>query len=339
MIRYEQLLLFVVLVGCNQNISNHSIHKHEINLAESIYNISSSVKYNEIILLQSDTAFWGFDHEEKDVQVLESNLQKIGSFHVSLDTLFILFKNDTLHQVKSIENNELLIEEKPSQFYHSTSFPSFNIKGFYITSCCRGEFGGSIFIQDKETSKIYSTESTCLINIDTYENELYIFNYLPHLATFYSIDKIGDIKSLYEVNFDQECNWYYSLYTNDYDNHVFVDSVLAGNVEKNHLVFDTIGMSYLHGYIDEGEIRLLSFNQNELYLLSVLSINEVEVLSKLIEFEKDQKVDIRIRVFKDNITLCISLLEEDVQAPFSRKLSHVVNIDRKIRVIDIYEFI
>ncbi|MEL7005975.1 MAG: hypothetical protein AAFN93_25095, partial [Bacteroidota bacterium] len=197
---------------------------------------------------------------------------------------------------------------------------------------------GGVFFEDIGTGKKYSTAATCLINIDTLEDDIYLFNYLPHLLTSTSVFKVGDVKSFREVNELDRCNWYYDLFTQDYSNGHYIDSILVGNRKSNGFVFDTTGMPIIHGYVDGQNLRLIRVNKNQLVVLSVLEDNEVELSTVLVELSQDRRVSLSFNNYRNNVSISCNDSSSDYWASNnSDRLSHIVNINRQTKEIDVYE--
>jgi len=194
---------------------------------------------------------------------------KNGTF---IEDVFIPEKiQDMPHYDLIVENNNLYIKE--SQF-EKTNF----VLGAYVTdfkltqtrdlkfyqdetydiyAVCNGEWGGTIFFQDRITKESFEASSTCPIVINIIDNEYYITNYMGHMIGFASVIKIAEPKKLEksDLNFKKEQGSEYNkgvetlLDTMDF----YISSSFVVDNELLHLYSDEKG-TYV-GKIENGKMK------------------------------------------------------------------------------------
>jgi hypothetical protein len=121
----------------------------------------------------------------------------------------IEIENDSLFIKRAQFNEETYLLGKYVANFEKTrkrNFKLFEDNAYNIYSTCNGEWGGTIFFQDKKTQQVFEVASTCPIVVNKIENEYFITNYLGHLIGFASIIKISDPNKLQnsKLNFDKE---------------------------------------------------------------------------------------------------------------------------------------
>lgn len=90
----------------------------------------------------------------------------------------------------------------------------FEDKSFQITSCCFGEFGGSVFFREIATNRVYSCPATCAIAVNKLGSSYFITSVLNHMDESSSIIKVDNPLELYELisgSHKNSCNWWYDL--------------------------------------------------------------------------------------------------------------------------------
>ena len=61
-----------------------------------------------------------------------------------------------------------------------------------IYATCNGEWGGTIYFENKKTKESYEASSTCPTVINKIDNDYYVTNYMGHMMGFASVLKIAD---------------------------------------------------------------------------------------------------------------------------------------------------
>jgi hypothetical protein len=127
---------------------------------------------------------------------------------------------DMPHYELDIENDSLFLKE--TQFEKTTfvlgryvtdfiktktrEFKFFHDSTYNVFRTCNGEFGGTIYFQNKRTKDAYEACATCPIVVNKISNEYYVTNYLGHMIGFASVIKVKDPAQLQksELRFEKE---------------------------------------------------------------------------------------------------------------------------------------
>jgi hypothetical protein len=110
-----------------------------------------------------------------------------------LTVLLVLSVNYIFSQNKTtFEVEEILIERKYSKRKKSDkkNKPFYEDSEYIVTTSCKGEWGGSIWFENKKTGIIYSCESTCPKSIHKIDNKYIVTNSLAHM---YGVSEIIQI--------------------------------------------------------------------------------------------------------------------------------------------------
>lgn len=117
----------------------------------------------------------------------------------------IRIENDSLFLQRAQHNEENFVLGKYVADFQPTetrAFKTYEDNLYNIYSTCRGEWGGTVFFQDKKTNELYEGSSTCPIVVNKIGNEYFITNYMGHMIGFASINKIPDPKKLEKSEWD-----------------------------------------------------------------------------------------------------------------------------------------
>lgn len=106
----------------------------------------------------------------------------------SQDSVFnVLTKYTTKEQVAEV--NELLYSQiKETAFYEDEHYT--------VYKKCRGEWGGAVIFENKQSGDKYICESTCPVTINRFNNVYYVTATLHHLSTFTEILEIRNPEKL-----------------------------------------------------------------------------------------------------------------------------------------------
>ena len=103
---------------------------------------------------------------------LPKEIQDMGYYHliVNNDSLFV--------KETQFEKINLVLGEYVSDFAltKTRAFPMFSNEAYNIYLVCNGEFGGTVYFQNKKTKKGYEAASTCPIVINRIDSEYYVTN-------------------------------------------------------------------------------------------------------------------------------------------------------------------
>lgn len=125
--------------------------------------------------------------------------------------------------------------------------PFFEDERFIIRTCCMGEFGGAIFFTEKQSKRVYSCPSTCVVNINKINGSYYVTNSLAHMSSSTEILRIDDPTKLYELkadNLKNGCNWYMRFVTSK-DGYAGMRKFEIGTQK----ILDTIGVLTMTSFI------------------------------------------------------------------------------------------
>ena len=204
------LVWFFILTSCS-NRKESQIHyspfKTNFIILNSDTTINAIAFYKGYYLcLQDNCTFLILDtnYKRQDSIELILNKWKIQIMFKYHDTLYL--KNDKTDFYLTM-NFELIKYKPRSKIYGS---PLFEDSLFSVYSCCVGEFGGSIFFQDKKTDRTYSYMATCATQVLYFKNSYYVCNNLAHLGGSMSYLVIKDPTKLYELKGEKKnsCNWW-----------------------------------------------------------------------------------------------------------------------------------
>lgn len=111
----------------------------------------------------------------------------------------LLVDNDSLYVKESqFEKINLVLGEYVANFKLTPTkdFAIYKDSNYNIYSNCNGEFGGTIYFQNKQTKMNYEAASTCPIVVNKISKEYYVTNYMGHMMGFASVIKIPDPEKL-----------------------------------------------------------------------------------------------------------------------------------------------
>jgi len=118
-------------------------------------------------------------------------------------------ENDSLYIKEEQFDEENYLLDKNLNIFRKVpnkQFKLYNDKDYDVYSSCNGEFGGTIFFQDKATKLKYEGSATCPIIINKIEDEYYVTNYLEHLGEIANVIKISNPKNLEKSDWNFKSN-------------------------------------------------------------------------------------------------------------------------------------
>lgn len=211
--RYISILSFilVILLSCS---SSEEKSEEQVSFSTRHILLSSdttirSIAYNNgyLLLLQDNGRFLVLDSVYKRVGNLENNLALI-----SAD--FLVRYNDTVFVRGNDKDYYLNKDFKPIEYNFNRKIYGevlFEDSSYLVYGCCAGEWGGSVFFQNKRTKRTYSYFATCANQVLRFQNEYIVCNNLAHLSEYMSFLVVKDPETLYEITEDSlknHCNWY-----------------------------------------------------------------------------------------------------------------------------------
>jgi hypothetical protein len=117
----------------------------------------------------------------------------------------IRIENDSLFlQRAQFDEENFVLGKYVSDFKptETRAFKTYEDEQFNVYSTCRGEWGGTIFFQDKKTNELFEGSSTCPIVVNKIGKEYFITNYMGHMIGFASVNKISNPRRLEKSKWD-----------------------------------------------------------------------------------------------------------------------------------------
>lgn len=123
------------------------------------------------------------------------------SKNIALTDIFV--KNDTLIGTNKTDTYYLTQDRIWALLRKGIQFqPVYEDDNYVVASTCSGEWGGSLYFQNKRTKNIYECIATCTLNIIKLENKYVVNASLPHLSGFTNIFEVNDPTKLKHYNVD-----------------------------------------------------------------------------------------------------------------------------------------
>jgi len=278
------ILVIALMTSCNENIRREFIVNDEFGKLK----IQNQTIIDSILFFATDKNELFRVNQKLEVEKLNLEIDTIYDLRNYMDTLFISNQQDKYYKV-SLSPHSISYDTQITYLYSSLiNKPSslFNDNQYQFTSCCQGEWGGTIMIKDNLTGKEYATVSTCPQLILSKNNEYYVVSNLPHMRGYSSVLKLQNIKALPVVDIDSiNCNEFYDLSSLAFTNRQIRDSVkqiLLGDTLSNYRLFDTLGISILQAKINQNErdrFKLIYWSHEN------GSINSGEIINGKVIFE------------------------------------------------------
>ncbi|MFY0715284.1 hypothetical protein J1D01_16600 [Seonamhaeicola sp. NFXS20] len=117
----------------------------------------------------------------------------------------IRIENDSLFLQRAQFDEENFVLGKYVADFQPTETRAFKIfedEQFNVYSTCRGEWGGTVFFQDKKTNELFEGSSTCPTVVNKIGKEYFVTNYMGHMIGFASVNKISDPRKLEKSKWD-----------------------------------------------------------------------------------------------------------------------------------------
>jgi len=129
---------------------------------------------------------------------IPKGIQDMNYYNISIE-------NDSLFLQRAQFDEENFVLGKYVTNFQPTetrAFKTYEDEQFNVYSTCRGEWGGTVFFQDKKTNQLYEGSSTCPIVVNKIGKEYYVTNYMGHMMGFASVNKIADPRKLEKSNWN-----------------------------------------------------------------------------------------------------------------------------------------
>ncbi|GGD30541.1 hypothetical protein [Flavobacterium orientale] len=117
----------------------------------------------------------------------------------------IRIENDSLFLQRAQFDEENFVLGKYVADFQPTetrAFKTYEDEQFNVYATCRGEWGGTVFFQDKKTNELFEGSSTCPIVVNKIGSEYFVTNYMGHMIGFASVNKISDPRKLEKSKWD-----------------------------------------------------------------------------------------------------------------------------------------
>ena len=206
------ILLFFILAACTSK-QKTDLHSNPFHVKYIRLTIGTPIKQtlscNGYYLLQLDNSNYAvLDSYYQHRPEMEKNLSNTGTQDIfkigdttilsSQTRLFYLTKNWAL---KPYIDKRV----QPEQLYYGDLFLEDSL--YQIYGCCIGEFGGSLFLYNKNSKRLYFYKAGCVDQVVYFHNSYYVF------ANWYnaSYTKISYPEKLTELKYKNrlfDCNWW-----------------------------------------------------------------------------------------------------------------------------------
>ena len=148
---------------------------------------------------------------------LDAEYKRLGQLErlVNKRTFQYMFSvGDTLF----VANDQFVFYLDTASILHKYSFVQtrygaqlYEDSSYFVYACCAGEFGGSVFFQNKKNGKIYSYYATCASQVLRFQGEYVVCNNLAHLSGSSDFLFVPDPAALFmltDAKQQRHCNWY-----------------------------------------------------------------------------------------------------------------------------------
>lgn len=234
--------------------------------------------YNEVVLdsnlllFTKDDGVLQVDPNLKVTQIDDSGVHWDQVWCVN-DSLFMGRESNRYFYAKVIDS-KLIVDSTVSftyEYLDRPSYPLYEDDDFEMTSCCMGEFGGTVFIKSKTIPDLeYAFEATCPIQvIRKKHNSYYVLVDLRHLSGHSAVIQINDITKIkplqpHEVKYCNYFTEYYSQHSESFDPLLYdsLQSEMLGN--NNYYIFDSLRIQLMHGFLDhQNELEVLYLSEGQ----------------------------------------------------------------------------
>lgn len=224
--------------------------------------------------------YWMLNYAKKDNQLLVIDYSHRDISMYQLDTKLNIFKE--------IKNSEA---------------PIYEDEQFMVLKTTHGEWGGMVYFLDKKTKKIYRGHSNTAINVNKFNGNYYVTNYLGHLLSRSSVYQINDPRKMELFKGTKR-----DLINNSAENSEIERYKKDGMI----CLVDTFSMHVICSFIHKGRM-LQMWNEypscNKIYLTEIVD-NKLE---HRYTFDFKTQVDYLYNFKKDRHFLNFSILEKETE--------------------------
>lgn len=227
-----------------------------------------------------------FQFNEEKSRLLNNDLMYVESIWTSGDTLYLIDAKTVKYwnHDKWVVSKRLPIEDVKNYMSSDLNYPIYEDREFVVRSCCRGEFGGAIYFEDKKTNKTYSCQATCLMAVQKIGGSFYVSSTLPHFDGFSTVFKIDDPRKLYEIRDKSQlvdCGWYDIYSENPKDDQI---EHPAGYDKGYDVLLDTIGINLVGAFARKKNIYHI-YSDDDYTYLGYIKNGKTVAIDTLIEKE------------------------------------------------------
>lgn len=204
-----------------------------------------------------------------------------------IDLTFLTAQKDSLFGYNLKDSAYFILEENqwmraPSDFT-SWWHVLYEDDNYIVSSCCAGEFGGSVYFQNRETDSMFTTPATCANTVFKYGDQYILTNSLGHSSGFTSIVSISEPKHLFPYGTDStaSCNWHTSLFHDaSFDNYKSLQKFLRRGSE---VLLDTLGFQSLISFESNDEVHLMysEYDSPNSIKISRVANNRMELIDSI----------------------------------------------------------
>lgn len=212
-----------------------------------------------------------------------------------LTLLFTLncFAQDGIFNIHTNYTTKEQVAEVKELLYSQTKETAFYEDEHYtVYSKCRGEWGGAVIFENKESGNKYICAATCPVTVNRFNDAYYVTNTLHHLSESTEILKIRNPEKLKPATIEDMLRKFFEdvgtlgaetiikqyqtscLYSFVYDNklyHIitdkegtFISEIAESTFKKLQQISDRQLLTYDSKNIKEGDRILIGFSSNEL---------------------------------------------------------------------------
>lgn len=227
------LILTFIILSCSEKEEvfipeKFVFEKIQVELPFEVRDIINYGKGYVFYSMQDTSATIGYLNDDftlndyKTKQLNTGQYEWYSAIWTSNDTLFAIIGGWPGYSIVFWKNNKWTTAKSGSttkDTYMSTELeiPIYEDDDFIVNSCCRGEFGGAIFFNDKKTDKTFSCKATCLNGIQKLNDSFFVTSSIAHGSGYSRFIKIDNPRNLYELKKKEQlldCSWY-DIYPED----------------------------------------------------------------------------------------------------------------------------
>lgn len=147
---------------------------------------------------------------------------------------------------------------------------------YIVTTSCSGEWGGSIFFENKDSRILYACSATCPVAINKIDGKYFVTNSLAHLGGGSDVIEIEnpELMSIFKMPEPRKIK--------DGVKHYFLGDTESKSFEGARLIWSEYGVLVLTSFqIDKNLFHIITKNGNT--FLATTENNELKILNKISE--------------------------------------------------------